>query len=164
LKGTSASYRGRDTTLASRTCEVTLDTVSLDPAQGWVTVQHALNVDKDSVTRLRLNAGIHSKYRPYSLFVTYSTGKGRFRDISTGLPAEITGRSVSYFWYSFPDTLIDVPLTCTLSGVDSLTETVEATFTQQVVPLKLQKEHSTTISRTIVRRTTVLHGPEQGRN
>jgi hypothetical protein len=128
-----------------------------------VRVQHALNVDRDSVTRLSLNATIHSEYRPYSLFITYSAGKGKLRDVSTTLPAEITSRSVSYSWYSFPDTTIDVPLTCTLSGAESLTETIEATFTEQLVPLRLQKEHTTTISRTIVRKTTVVHSPEEGR-
>jgi hypothetical protein len=161
LVGSKVQIGNKDTTLMGRNCDASLGTVALDTTKPWISFERNITSVSDSVTTFDMQAKIRTRFRPYTLLISYSTSKGKLKDVVSLLPSNVLDRSVTFWWYSFPDSAIYLPFHCVVSGTDSLTETVEATFTQQLVPVRIAKDHATTISRTILRQSTILHHDPQ---
>lgn len=157
LKGARIHSPTYDTTITSNvhlvkfTKPMTLD-------KTWISVERDVKASKDSVTNYDVSLRLRLKHRPYTLRVAYSTPVGRIRNCSTPFATNVSERSVSINWYSFPDTLIVIPLHLVVSGTDTLTQSIEAVFVEQAQPVEIAKELTNVISRTTVTTTDKFSG------
>jgi hypothetical protein len=101
--------------------------------------------EKDSVWRMDRRITIHSRIRPYRVKVRYSSTSPF--DVSSPWayqPAEksqkVSDNVKVFSWYSFPDTLIDIPVTFTLGDSQRVSEKIEVTFDTLAYPLRLDKD------------------------
>lgn len=153
LDGVLVTMDGKDTTIQGRVTSVNLGT--LDPAEhDWIRVERTVETKKDSATRFTIGLRVHARMRPYHLTVGYSGGSARISDVVTPLLASQTPTSVTVRWYSFPDTMLYLPVSFTLSGADSVREYIEATFVEQAVPVAVWKESASLHTRTVLEKTT----------
>jgi hypothetical protein len=91
--------------------------------------------------------------------VTYAGGKA-IENVATPILWSPGTNSVSFRWYSFPDTSIYLPVSFQVTGSDSVKENIEATFIEQAVPVIVKKDVSTVTSKTTVTRSETL-GPNR---
>ncbi len=159
LKGAALAVDGRDTVITSRTQEVPLfDRSGADSS--WIMSQRTVSsTGTDSIRRYEIVLNLTMKARPYTLAVTYSSDRHSLDSVDCPLATTQTSRSVTARWYSFPDSMLSIPIAFTVHGRDTVTESIEATFVQQAVPVRVSKEHANVMSRTVVRRSTVIAAP-----
>jgi len=136
----------RDTSIAARVNQVSLQDFSV--TEPWVTVSRSVQSQiQDSVMTVDLRIRLTTRHRPYSLRLTYTSPKGFFLNAASPLVFSRTSRSLSFRWYSFPDSSIEIPVRLSLLATDSLQEAVEATFVQPVGNIRAQLSRSTVIYR-----------------
>jgi hypothetical protein len=70
--------------------------------------------------------------------------------------ANITNHSLSMKWESFPDTVMMIPIHFRVVKSDSVTETVEAVFTEMIEPVRIEKELTNFVPQTIIHRSEVI--------
>ncbi|MEX2117481.1 MAG: M28 family metallopeptidase [Bacteroidota bacterium] len=157
LGGAVVNVAGKDSLIEGR--ETRLKLASF-PARNyeWITAERTIETTRDSNTTFNVRLSVRTKYKPYSLTVTYAGGSKALENITTPLVWSPGTNSVSFRWYSFPDTSIYLPVSFAVIGSDSVREYIEATFLEQAVPVTVRKELSTVSSRTIVTRNVTL-GP-----
>lgn len=155
LDGTTVTVAGRDTLIEGRVTSVNLG--EFDPADhNWIRVERTVESEKDSATRFTIGLRIHARTRPYTLSIGYSGGSAKVSDVVTPLLWSQTSTSVTFRWYSFPDTMLYLPVSFTVSGADSVREYIEATFLEQAVPVTVRKESSSFQSRTVLEKVSVI--------
>jgi hypothetical protein len=157
LGGTNVKSGSIDTVLTGWSRESRIHGAdSLD--EPWINIQRRIETTKvDSSTRFDILTSITLKHRPLSIMLTYSSSKHQLRGASSRLTATTTPRTISLRWSSFPGPDILAPLQFTVVGADSITESLEATFVEPPVPLRVEKQMSTVSFRTIVRSSTVVN-------
>ncbi len=127
-------------------------------AEPWINITRKIRTTKvDSSTRFDVLTNITLKHRPLSITLTYSSSKRQLRDASSGLTATMTPRTISLRWSAFPGAIILAPVQFTVVGADSVTESIEATFVEPPVPLRVEKQMSIVSFRTIVRSSAILN-------
>lgn len=101
--------------------------------------------DQDSMWSMDRRVTIHSQIRPYRVSVRYScaspfevSSPWAYRDSERSGKASDNVRIFS--WYSFPDTLIDIPITFALGDSQRVSEKIEVTFDTLAYPLHLNKD------------------------
>jgi hypothetical protein len=149
LGGASVLVNAKDTVLAARDRKVRLYNGSPNE-DSWVRVERSIETVRGSNTTYTMMLKYYFKYRPYKFSVSYRGGTAPPQDVDTPFAWSPEGQSVVLRWYSFPDTLLVVPLKMTVVGSDSLAESIEATFVQPIIPVVVQKEHASTANRTTV--------------
>ncbi len=159
LKGATVTVNGVDTMITTRAREVPLfDRASVDSS--WIIAQRTVTLTgADSMQRYGIVLNLAMKARPYTLAVTYSAGRRSLDSVSSLLATTQTSRSVTVRWYSFPDSVLTLPIAFTVHGPDTLMESIEATFVQQAVPVRATRESANVSSRTIVRKSTAVARP-----
>ena len=146
-----------DTTLSGWSREVKLK--DLGPQPPWVTIERSImTAQADSGVRYTLLVTLNLKHRPYELHVTYSTPKGTLSSGWSHLAWSATSHALGMQWYSFPDTSLVIPVSFVVTGTDSITELVEATFVEPLTPVKLEREFVNPVYRSVVRSSAVLPG------
>ena len=156
LKGTRITVDGRDTLVDSRALEVPLfDRATADSS--WIAVSRSTTpVVKDSTKRVDILLSLRLKFRPYTLTVSYSGAHHSVENISSMYAASTSSRTASFSWYSFPDSILTIPLRLTIHDDDTLSEIIEATFVQSAVSVHAYKPQANVVTRTVVRRTEKL--------
>ncbi|MBF8249191.1 MAG: Zn-dependent exopeptidase M28, partial [Bacteroidetes bacterium] len=123
----------------------------------WINTARRVETTKvDSSTRFDILTTITLKHRPLSITLTYSGSKHQLRGASSGLAATTTPRTISLRWSTFPGTIILAPVQFTVVGADSVTESIEATFIESPIPLRIEKQVSAVIARTVIRSSTTV--------
>ncbi|HEX9614760.1 MAG TPA: M28 family metallopeptidase [Bacteroidota bacterium] len=157
LDGALVSVSGKDTLITGRETSARFE--NFDASQGeWIRVERSVESRGDSNTTFDIRLWIHARYRPYRLKVTYAGGSGIPTDVTTPLVWSPGTNSISFQWYSFPDTALFLPVSFTVTGSDSVKEYIEATFLEQPVEVLVNKEMSSVSSRTVVEKGGVLRG------
>ena len=156
LDGTSVKSGSLDTVLSGWSRESKISGVdSLD--KPWINIARRIETTKvDSSTRFDVLTTITLKHRPLSITLTYSSSKHQLRGASSGLTSTSTPRTISLRWSSFPGPKILAPFQFTVVGADSVTESIEATFVEPPVPLRIEKQMSAVIARTVIRSSTIV--------
>jgi hypothetical protein len=144
--------------ITGRTCDVRLFERT-HPDSAWVTVNRLVTARLDGSGGYDLQLGLRFRQRPYTLTVTYTGPAKVIRDAVTPYAANVTDRSLTVRWYSFPDSVLTIPVRFASARPDSVTETVEAVFVQPIVPMTAEKPHASVVTRSTVRRTELLHSP-----
>ncbi|GJQ21339.1 MAG: hypothetical protein HBSIN02_16940 [Bacteroidia bacterium] len=155
LDGAVISVGGRDTTIQGRIVSARL--AEFDPRDyDWIKTERTVETRKDSNTTFSIGLRIFSRTRPYSLTVTYAGETGGPENIVTPLLWSQGPNSVTFRWYSFPDTSLYIPVSFSLAGSDSVREYIEAVFLEQPVSVHVAKDHTSTVKRTVLERTAIL--------
>lgn len=162
LRGLRLVVDGRDVVLVGRT-----NFHQFQPSQSSFVSWCSMDVnywpgsnpgENDSLSRMDRRITIHSRIRPYRVNVKYSSTSPF--DVSSpwayrhSEKFEKESDNVRVFsWYSFPDTLIEIPITLTLSDSQRVSEKIEVTFDALAYPLRLEKnltyfEMSTVVTET----------------
>jgi hypothetical protein len=114
--------------------------------------------EKDSVWKMDREVTIHSRMRPYRVRVRYESASPF--DVSSpwtyreGNKFEKESDNAKVFsWYSFPDTLIVIPITFTLGDSQRVSEKIEVIFDSLAYPLRLNKDLTYFETSTVVTET-----------
>ena len=155
VKGLRVHLADNDTVITSREREILLKKFSIDRAP-WIQVERTRTTTTDANTTFDMIVRLHFKYRPQNFTLTYSGGKHPLENFTSVYAFNTTKHSVSLRWQSFPDTLQQIPIHFTVTKGDSVTETIEAKFVEMVEPVRIEKEFTNIVTRTIMKRTEVL--------
>ena len=110
---------------------------------------------KDSTRKIDRHIAIHSAIRPYKVQVRYSS-ELPFEVSSPwayrrSAPFERESDRVRVFsWYSFPDTLLEIPVTFTLRDTQRISEKIEVTYDTLAYPIHLTKDLTNIEKNTVV--------------
>ncbi len=155
LDGAVVTVAGRDSLIEGRETRVRLASYPATNHE-WISVERTVETTTDSASTFHIRLSVSTQYKPYTLNITYAGGSGPLQNIATPLIWSPGTNSVSFRWYSFPDTSIYLPVSFSVTGSDSVKEYIEATFLEQALPVTVRKELSTVTSRTTVTRSRVL--------
>ncbi|MBI5473217.1 MAG: M28 family peptidase [Ignavibacteriae bacterium] len=159
--GLSGSINGRDTTLSGRINLVELPTIG-HADNDWLRLTRTgprENIS-DSVWQLDRVLELHSRFRPLRVDVVYESSEPfeiesewahgpKLREPSK---RESDKRKV-FRWYSFPDTLLTIPITFTLRDSQQVSEFVEVVFDSVNYPINLKREFTNVGFRTTITAT-----------
>ncbi|MEK7118739.1 MAG: hypothetical protein AAB869_03960, partial [Patescibacteria group bacterium] len=157
LANTRLRFGSTDTMIQSITTQFAYNRLHA-PQEGWISTERDVTTTAvDSGTTFTMLVKLHMKHRPYTLRVTYSSGKHFIRDVSTPFASSTSGNLLTIQWYSFPDTLLLIPVQFTVVGADSVTERIEATFIEEPAQVKVENGNAAYVIRraTISKRTVV---------
>jgi len=156
LDGATVNVAGKDSLIDGRETRVRLAPFAARDYE-WITAERTVETTKDSNTTFDVRLTVRTKYKPYSIAITYAGGKA-IENVTTPFLWSPGPNSISFRWYSFPDTTIYLPVSFQVTGSDSVKEYIEATFMEQAIPVTIRKDLSAFTSRTTVTRSTTL-GP-----
>jgi len=149
LDGINISRPIGDTLIKSKTTSVKLEP-SDDFDTGWVKIERRIrreNLGDNSFYDIELN--IKSKYRPYTISIKYNING---KDLSAfGTPFQFRtsrDREKIIELYSFPDSVIKIPIIFTITGNDTVKESTELIFDRLVYPIRIEGENINLIPRT----------------
>ena len=126
----------------------------------WLRWERNGSVGKsDGMTRYDLELRMHFTRRPYRLEVSYRTDSASFRNIQTPLAYSSDKDRLTFSWYSFPDTVVSIPLSFDLASADTVREQITATFDDLAYPLGLQGAQANFILRTSVHNSETMLSP-----
>jgi hypothetical protein len=159
LSGVSGRIGGRDTLFDERSNFASLNGAR-DYKVSWLSVA-AGNVlssrSSDSTWNVERNLEVHSRIRPLRVNLWYDSNEPF--DVSSEWThgarsadprLRETDRRKVFRWYSFPDTLLTIPVTFTLRDTQRVIENVEVIFDSVEYPINLQREFTNVSYRTVV--------------
>ena len=118
-----------------------------------------------SVRKMTREVTIHSVTRPYRVQVRYSSALPF--DLSSPWAYQRADRfqkesdRVGVFtWYSFPDTLLDIPVTFSLRDTQLVQEKIEVLFDTLAYPMRLAKDLTDFEMRTVVTQSNEFQAPK----
>ncbi|MGD1045056.1 MAG: M28 family peptidase [Bacteroidota bacterium] len=155
LKNLCVHLADKDTNISSWDRELLLKEFTFDRIP-WIHIEHTNIISSDSNTTFDILAKVHFKYRPINFTLTYSAGKNKIDNVSSTDVANITDHAVSLRWQSLPDTVMMIPIHFSVAKADSVTETIEAKFTEMIEPVRIEKELTNIIPQTTLQRTEVI--------
>ncbi len=148
LGGATLHFSGKDSAVTGFARKIrVMETI---PTEQWIRVERTVETIKGTNTTFTMLLQFHFKYRPYTFEVAYRGGTSPLESVDSPFAWSPEGKSIRLRWYSFPDTLLVVPLKLTVVGADTLSETVSATFVEQPVPVEVRKEDAKVVYRTSV--------------
>ena len=157
--GLTGRINGRDTTLTGRTNFASLPFLK-NLAVPWLEVARPTAnpaTRSDSVWNVDRVLEIHSRFRPLRIHVTYASDEP-FEVESTWAhgakspdPSQREDEKRKVFrWYSFPDTLLTIPVTFALRDSQRVSEFIEVVFDSVAYPISLKREFTQVSFRTTV--------------
>lgn len=148
LSGLAISHGGLDTVIEGRTTRLQI-TPRAPFDTTWLAIdRHDDKVVAGDTTLHRVNVVLNLKFRPYTVNVGYAGNHDQLRTFMTPWKFASEGGLRSIRWYSFPDTLLSIPVEFRTVGEDSVRESIEVTFDSLAYPMTLNNELSYIIPRT----------------
>jgi len=171
LKGLIIAYGDTQFAVNSRR-----SVLQINPAAGfdtsWLKVdRHVISHQGGNSASYRIDLLIAAKFRPFTVKITYSEEAESLREEGArdtlnregGTPpfeSELQSFYTPYKfssqkkdkvieWYSFPDSLINVPVSFEISKCNTVTENIEVTFDRLAYPVKCEGSDIYLISRTV---------------
>jgi hypothetical protein len=158
LSGTKITMGNKDTTISGRTTEVLFKDIPA-PSDPWLTATRTFESSKtDSVITVSLSLRLQTRFRPFTLRVSY-TSKQRLVHPVSPLAFSETEKTITFRWYSFPDTSLTIPLQFRLAGADSIKESIEAVFVEPLIRVTVQKNGASTQIRSVIRKSGTITVP-----
>ena len=154
LDGTAVRFQNRDTVLTRHNRRAELMNFTPDPS--WIHVERTVETSGDTDTKFNILLKVRMKYRPFTLSIRYSGGVTAPENVQTPFVWSPGKDHISLNWYSFPDSVLMIPVAVTAVHADTLRELIEAVFVEQATPVEVHRPHADVASRTTVKRSTVL--------
>ena len=150
LSGLTLTHGGKDTVISGRTT-----TLEIQPSGIFDTSWVAITRDdssihlNDSLTSHHIELTLAMTRRPYTVGISYSRGEKVVPGFETPylFVSSRTGNT-EIDWYSFPDTILHVPVDFSVPAGDSVKEKIEVTFDGLAYPIRYDQEKSYFIPRT----------------
>ena len=86
--------------------------------------------------------------RPYQVIISYDAGRDKLRRFETSWDVRNDNGLHSISWYSFPDSVLKVPVKFQIARADSVREAIEVTFDSLAQPMNVSRELTYVIPRT----------------
>jgi hypothetical protein len=148
LTGLRIHHGGFDTTITDRSfVSKIIPRQPLDTT--WLQVQRTQvkRTSGDTVT-YNLSLLLHTKLRPYTVTVTYTSGSNELRNFSTQWRYRVHDNEDRIEFYSFPDTMLTIPVMFTVVGKDSVKEKIDVIFSTLAYPIDAERDLTYFIPRT----------------
>ena len=134
--------------------------ISRSRAASWCSIESRFSpvqetIEKDSTRKISRQVTIRSSIHPYRVQVRYDS-KLPFEVSSpwayrrAGQFEKESDRVRVFSWYSFPDTLIELPVTFSLRDTQRISEKIEITYDTLAYPMHLSKDLTNFEKRTVV--------------
>jgi hypothetical protein len=147
-------YSGGDTLVGNRTTSVKPPSVASTDSS-WVGVERAIKkeVVNDTI-HYSVDLSIRTKQRPYTCTITYQPSGTAFQSFESPLYSTVKNGVRKINWYSYPDSVLSIPIRFSITGNDTVKETITVVFDTLIVPIQ-----ATGIDIDIIPRTTfTAHG------
>ncbi len=149
LSDLNITHGGNDTLIDTRATSATI-TPSNAFDTTWLTVErqeqkHQLN---DTTTNYNVELTLRAVTRPYTVTVTYYLGKDKMTSFDTHWKFRNDNGLQTISWYSFPDSILKIPVEFQITGSDSVRESIEVTFATLADPMTVERELTYVIPRT----------------
>ena len=128
-------YDRGDTLIGNRTTAVKLpDATGYDSS--WIMVERVIKkeISNDTI-RYVVDISIKTKQRPYTYTITYQPSGKAFQSFESPLYSTIKNDVIKFSWYSYPDSILPVPIRFTITGNDTVKETITVVFDALIVPI-----------------------------
>jgi len=129
----------------------------------WIQMDRHCTAVGDSNTAFDLQVSVHFKRRPERFALSYSNTRSVLDSVKGPFVSRTSDHTVSMVWESYPDTVLRIPIQFTAVKSDSVTETVEAKFSELIEPLTAEKPLTNIIPATTFRRTAIICRPSAGK-
>ncbi len=150
LDGIIFNRNGRDTSIASR-----ITKFNFEPKSGfdtnWVNVFRKEKKQKfGDTTHYDIELTLSTKFRPYTVSISYSIDGKEMNAFDTPhqFRTDKTGKRID--WYSFPDSILIIPVKFSFIGNDSVKEKIEIVFDKLAYPIEVKGEMLYVVPRTKV--------------
>jgi hypothetical protein len=116
----------------------------------WVKIYRSTEVgEQGDTTLIDTHLQLQMPFRPFTVSVSYSGKDSSFLDFDTKLQYRTTKSTKKIEWYSFPDSILDIPVKFIIVGNDSVKEEIKVTFNKLAYPMEFERELTTIIPRTV---------------
>lgn len=149
ITGALVRYAGRESLITAKTASITLrDRPALDTSIVSLEHREQKTLEGDTAS-FDIELRISSRERPYTVTVRYSGGKEGPLGFVTPLKyRHRADQSITVDWYSYPDTILTLPVKFRIADTGSVRETVSVVFSRAVEPVGVEREATYVIPRT----------------
>ena len=148
LSGIRIHRANSDTVIEDRTATARFDQYGeLDTT--WLTVNRKEQKEQSGDTMTyNVELTLESKLRPYAVVLTYSSSNEQFPGFRCPWLSTGENRQRVLSWFTFPDSVLVVPVKFQLIGNDSVRENIEVTYNKLACPMECERELTYFIPRT----------------
>jgi hypothetical protein len=162
LSGLTASFGGKDTVFEGRVNSFNLRPV-IPPNAIWPVIVPTTSdtLAGDSLRSVTRRLEINSPVPPFTVSVTYRSEQpfevaSEWAHGGNRRAGEESERLKSYYWYSFPQMPLVVPVTFKVKPEQKITERVEIVYDTLAYPVQLQRPLTVFTNRMVVSREDTL--------
>jgi hypothetical protein len=148
LNGLHVTHDGKNIALDGRIVNSVIESaMAFDTT--WLSVNRSEKKEQSGeLTKYRVELTLSANRRPYTVSVTYSGGKNKLISFDTKLYYRNMTEGNRIDWFSFPDSILNIPVEFQITGNDSVKEKIEVTFDKLADPMEFQRELTYVIPRT----------------
>ena len=140
LSGIRIHHGNSDTLIETKTQSVTINPRS-DVDTSWLLVDRKEQKEQSGdTTTYNVELSFSSKFRPYTVSVTYSRNEKEIQGFSSSVFSREDRHGETFRWYSFPDTIINLPVRFQVVGDDSVRENIEVVYDKLAYPMECTRE------------------------
>ena len=143
------AHAGTDTSIGS-----TITELEFPPAPEfdttWLSVGGSERHEKSGdTTRYDVELRLAATRRPYAVSVTYSTAGQNVGGFESPFYSHTNKAGTHIEWYSFPDSILTIPVRFSVIGRDTVRENIEVLFDGLADPVTVEGEMTYVIPRTV---------------
>lgn len=168
LNGIRLTYDNRDTVLSGRIVKASLPTAQ--PATvSWLAVNNTIvpaGAPGDTMVSFTRRLTLTSRLRPLQVSVSYRSDRefSASSPWATGMRRRVekeSDRLKSFSWYSFPDSVLVIPVTFTVADTQKISENIEVVYDRLAYPVRMERALTYFTPRTTVAASATFGAPRQ---
>ncbi|MDI6765588.1 MAG: M28 family metallopeptidase [Bacteroidota bacterium] len=148
LNNLKFTHAGGDTMINANKSEIKMQPpVAFDTT--WVNLKrHEQKHQFSDTTHYDIELTLSTKFRPYTISISYSIDGKSLNAFSTPLQFRTDEFKRKIEWYSYPDSILSIPVQFSTIGKESVQETIEVVFDKLAYPIEVSGDRTYTIPRT----------------
>jgi hypothetical protein len=149
LNGIKISAGGHDTLITTNVTSLILDSGKYFDSN-WVKIERKIEKQQsDTISHYDLELSITTASRPFTISIAYSINGKEMNAFDTPFQFRTNRKQEKQIsWFSFPDTLLIIPVKFSAASSDTVQEKIEITFNKLVTPMKITGEMIYIVPRT----------------
>ncbi|MBI4810432.1 MAG: M28 family peptidase, partial [Ignavibacteriales bacterium] len=151
LSGVRIFHAGGDTLISLKISSVEIKP-SGDFDTTWLNVERKIEKQQfGDTSHYDIGLGIRAKHRPYTISIAYYIDGKDLNAFDTPFQFRTNRKKEKRIeWYSFPDSILTIPVRFSVIGSDTVKERIEVTFNKLAYPMEIKGEMINLIPRTKV--------------
>jgi hypothetical protein len=126
-----------DTLIGARTTSVTLPGIHTYDSS-WVTIGRGIKKESlNDTIYYSVDLSIRTKLRPYTCTITYQSAGKIVHSFETPLNSTVKNGVGKIYWYSYPDSNLQIPVKFSVTGNDTIKETITVVFDTLIAPIQI---------------------------